>query len=423
MKKIYACFITLLFPIFVLIIYFRKFIGKEDPLRFKEKFNLNYLDKIQVNEKKIIWFHAVSIGEVLSIFPMITKLNNKRNDLEFLITSVTKSSADLIEKEKDKLKNITHKYFPIDEQNLVKKFLKHWKPKIAIFIDSEIWPNFLSEIKKRKIPLVLLNARITNKTKKRWKIISSFSKSLFQLFDLCLPSSTISKNNLINLGANNIIFIGNIKFAFNQKNILLDKKNISVLNRYLAWCAASLHKGEENFCIKTHIALKKEKKNCLTIIIPRHISNVNFFEKSCKKFGLKIQILNEGETIKDDLDILIINSFGISAKYYNYCNSIFVGKSLLHNFEDVGGQNPIEPAKLGCKIYHGKYVFNFQEIYEYLSEKNVSFIVKDPNELKDKILQDFQSHKTFKKDQIRNELNKYGENILNKTLTQIEKFI
>ena len=196
MKKIYAFSISILFPFFILIIYLRKIIGKEDPLRFKEKFNLDYLDKIDQYKKKIIWFHAASIGEVLSIFPILTKLNSEREDLQFLITTVTKSSADLIERKKSNFKNITHKYFPIDKKNIVKKFLDFWSPKVAIFIDSEIWPNFLFEIKKREIPLVLLNARITNKTKKRWKIFSGFSKNLFQLFDLCIPSSTISKNNL-----------------------------------------------------------------------------------------------------------------------------------------------------------------------------------------------------------------------------------
>jgi len=422
MKKIYAFSISILFPFFILIIYLRKIIGKEDPLRFKEKFNLDYLDKIDQYKKKIIWFHAASIGEVLSIFPILTKLNSEREDLQFLITTVTKSSADLIERKKSNFKNITHKYFPIDKKNIVKKFLDFWSPKVAIFIDSEIWPNFLFEIKKREIPLVLLNARITNKTKKRWKIFSGFSKNLFQLFDLCIPSSTISKNNLIELGAKNIDYVGNLKFAFDQENILLDKKNIIILNKYLVWCAASLHRGEEIFCIKTHMAIRKIKKNCLTIIIPRNISNVNFFKKACEKFGLKIQVFNEGDIIKDGLDILIINSFGVSAKYYNYCDSVFVGKSLLFNLRDVGGQNPIEPAKLGCKIYHGKYVFNFQEIYEYLSEKKISSIVRDPNDLKDKILQDFQDREINGKGQISNELKDHGKNILTKTISKIEKF-
>ena len=150
MKKIYAFSISILFPFFILIIYLRKIIGKEDPLRFKEKFNLDYLDKIDQYKKKIIWFHAASIGEVLSIFPILTKLNSEREDLQFLITTVTKSSADLIERKKSNFKNITHKYFPIDKKNIVKKFLDFWSPKVAIFIDSEIWPNFLFEIKKEK---------------------------------------------------------------------------------------------------------------------------------------------------------------------------------------------------------------------------------------------------------------------------------
>ena len=127
------------------------------------------------------------------------------------------------------------------------------------------------------------------------------------------------------MGAKNIEYVGNLKFAFDQENILLDKKNIIILNKYLVWCA-SLHRGG-NLLYKKHMAI--ENKKLFNIIIPRHISNVNYFEKACEKFGLKIQIFNEGDIIKDDLDILIINSFGVSAKYYNYCDSVFVRKSLL----------------------------------------------------------------------------------------------
>ncbi len=423
MRIFYIFLSSILYPVFTIIIFTRKLIGKEDIIRYKEKIFSSSFKQISRKKERLIWIHAASIGEVLSIIPVIEKLNKENENLNFLITTVTKSSADLLEREYSHLKNLHHRYFPLDNFFLVKKFLKYWSPNLAIFVDSEIWPNFLLQIKKNNIPLILANARITDKTFKRWKIVPAFSKKIFNLFDLCLPSSETSKKNLLNLGVSKISFIGNLKYSTEFKNINLEKKKIEILNKYSVWCAASIHKGEEHFFLETHIKLKSVRSNCLTIIIPRHVSNADYIKKSSEKLKLKAQILNDNDNINDNIDILIINSFGVLGKYFNYCDSVFIGKSLLENLQKVGGQNPIEAAKLGCKIYHGKYVYNFKEIYEFLKLKKISFEINSTDMLKNMLLVDFENKEKINKNLIVNSINIYGEEILIKTINKIKKFI
>ena len=170
----------------------------------------------------MIWLHASSIGELLSIIPLIDELNKFNKDLEFLVTTVTLSSANLIEKKLFEHNNIIHRFFPVDNQFLVTSFLKAWQPNLVCFVDSEIWPNFLYQIKKREIPLILLNARLTKKTLMKWKIFPKFAKKVFNNFDLCLASSEDSKKNLEQIGVKKINYIGNIKFC---AKIKLQKKN------------------------------------------------------------------------------------------------------------------------------------------------------------------------------------------------------
>ena len=167
----YRNLIKFLFPLLILIIYLRKFLKKEDPTRYKEK--ILKLNQVK-NKEELIWFHGSSIGEVLSIIPIIQHYIKQKNKLKILISSSTLSSGEIIKEKFKKNNNIIHCYFPLDLPHLAESFLNTWNPSLIGFIDSEIWPNFLWEIKKKKIPLVLINARITNKTFKRWNLFSKF---------------------------------------------------------------------------------------------------------------------------------------------------------------------------------------------------------------------------------------------------------
>jgi len=251
MLLIYRCLINFLYPFFVLIIFLRIFFNKESKQRYKEKLFASSFNIEKNADKKLIWFHVASIGEFKSIIPIIKKLD-ENNIYQFLITSVTLSSSQLISKELLNKKNIFHRFFPIDTVSLVKKFLDGWSPNLIVFVDSEIWPNFLSEIKRRKIPSILINGRITKKTFERWALIPGFAKNIFDTFDLCLASSNESEKYLKKLNAKNVKFIGNLKFTNSINLESIDDDNRLFFNQKKFWCAASTHKGEEIFCIKTH---------------------------------------------------------------------------------------------------------------------------------------------------------------------------
>ena len=411
-----------LYPIIVLIIYLRTFLKKENKIRYKEKIFSSKFNPQRNLNKKLIWFHASSIGELLSITPIIDELNNINKNLQFLLTTVTLSSANLFEKKLSNYSNITHRFFPVDNQFLVSFFLNVWKPNLVCFVDSEIWPNFLFSIKKKEIPLILLNARITKKTLNKWKIFPIFAKKNFNNFDLCLASSEESKKNLEELGIKNISYIGNLKFCSKSKFDKINETNKLILNDFNVWCAASTHEGEEEIIIKTHSNLKQKIKNLKTIIIPRHIARAADISSLIIKYNLTSQILNDKEDINKKAEIIIVNSFGVLEKYYDYCKNVFVGKSMLKKLENVGGQNPIEPAKLGCKVFHGPYVYNFKEIYEFLNSNGIATQVYDERDLSSKLLESFKT-KNISSGRYVNNLEKYGDEILTKTVGIIKNYI
>ena len=413
---LYRILTFFLFPIFVIITYLRRFTEKEDKIRFKEKISIN--ESFFPKNKKVVWIHAASIGETKSVLPLIQEIIKNNQKIFVLLTTTTLTSSQIVNKTGLNQNNFKHRFFPLDVQFLVKKFLDHWKPETIIFVDSEVWPNYLLEISKRNIPLMLLNGRITTKSFKRWKIFPNLSKKIFNLYDLCLTASSESEKNLKSLGAKNVKFIGNLKFCVSasDKNDNYDLK--SFFNNYFIWCAASTHRGEEEIILRTHNLLKNKINNLLTIIIPRHIIRSKEVYDICNKLNLKGQIVSKSDDIIEKSEILIINSIGEMTKYFYNCKSIFMGKSLSKNLIKVGGQNPIEPAKCGCKIYHGPYVSNFREIYNFLNKKEIAYEVKNEIELSENILKDFENNNYLSKKNIE-DLNNYGEKILNLTTKEV----
>ena len=418
----YRLLTNILYPILIIFIYLRKIFNKEDKNRYKEKIFPSSFDVKKDDKKKLIWFHAASIGEVQSIFPLVEKINEEKKDLNFLITTVTLSAGNIVKKKLNKFENVTHRYFPIDILFIIKRFLEKWKPDLIIFVDSEIWPNLIFEIKKGNIPVILINGRITKKTFKKWMLAPNFAKMIFNKFDLCLAASKESEENLKRLNAKNLKFIGNIKFTGKlQKGELVDK-NLEILKSKTSWCAASTHRGEEIICLKTHISLKDIYKDVITIIIPRHINRSLEISQLCKKYKLSSQILNENETIQDSKEIIIVNSFGSLSKFYNYSKNIFIGKSMIKQLEKVGGQNPIEAAKLGCKIYHGPYIYNFKEIYDLLKSYKISNEIHKDIDLFNRLAVDLKDS-DGEQNKMSESIKDLGQKILNKTNTEVNNFL
>ena len=418
----YKILTIILYPFVVLLIYLRSFFNKEDQLRYKEKIFSSSFKVLKNNHKKLIWFHVASIGELLSILPLIEKINSLNKNMEFLITSVTLSSSNLLQKKLTQYSNITHRFMPVDTESLSEKFLSAWKPDLICFVESEIWPNFLFKIKEKKIPLALINGRITKKTFMRWNMFKKFAQKVFNNFDLCIACSEESKNNLKELHVKNLSYVGNLKYSVKNKKESLEEANIKILDTFKVWCAVSTHDTEESIMLKTHLEIKKKINNLLTIIIPRHIKRVSKIKKLTDKFNLTSQILNDGDLIDEKKEILIINSFGVLFKFFSYCKNVFIGKSLIKKLKMTGGQNPIEPAKFGCKIFYGPYVYNFQEIYDYLNTKNISEQIISEKDLAEKIIQNFENPKKIEDKNI-TLLNDYGDRILNHTILELNKLV
>ena len=295
---------------------------------------------------KIIWFHGASVGEIKSILPIVEKLEKNKKINKILITSNTLSSSKIIKQLK--FKKTIHQFFPIDTNFLSKKFLNYWRPSVAFFIVSEIWPNMFINLKKKKIPFNLLNGRITKKTFKKWNLAPNFSKKFFSKFDICLSSSNESKMFLTKLGAKKVKFIGNLKFSQSEtEKIVINNKLKKYFNSSKIWCASSTHNTEEVICGRIHKELKKKYKNLLTIIIPRHVERVDSIVSDLNKLNLNIQTHESKLKLNSNTDIYIVDSYGKNRSFYNYCKIVFLGGSLINH----GGQNPLKLLDLDVIYY------------------------------------------------------------------------
>tara|TARA_Y100000590_G_scaffold427693_2_gene538137 strand:+ start:756 stop:2027 length:1272 start_codon:yes stop_codon:yes gene_type:complete len=414
--------LTYLFQPFSFIYLFtRKLKNKEHQERYIEK-----ISRIKIKRENgyLVWVHAASVGEAMSVLPLIENFENNEKIKKILITTITLSSAQILQKRYLQSKKIIHQFLPLDVPKFVNKFLNHWNPNLAIFIDSEIWPNLIFSVKKKNVPLLLINGRITKKTFLRWKIFKKFSKNIFKKFDLCLAASKESEEYLKILGAQNVKNYGNLKFA-KTKNILNKKLNSNffdkIKKRYI-WCAASTHPTEEIFCAQTHLKLKKTLKNILTVIIPRHINRVEKISDDLNKLGLKVVLHSNYQQIDEDTDILLVDAYGETAKFYNISRCVFIGKSLIDSLKKVGGQNPIEPSRLGCKIFHGPNVSNFSEIYEYLKSLNVAKEIRSSDELNKLLVEELEKEE-MDKSLIIEKIENYGLNTLNNVIEEIKIYI
>jgi len=404
--ELLAIIIVLLSPV---IYFFRILFDKEEYSRILERYSF-YLKS---NKKKTIWFHGVSVGEILSIIEIIKIYENENKIEKILLTSSTKSSAQIIKK--FKFKKTIHKYFPLDENYLTKKFIKFWNPKIAIFIESEIWPNMFNNLYKKNIPIILINSRMTKKSFKRWIKFPKFSKNVFSKISLGLPQNKESEIYLKKLGVKKIKLVGNLKYFGETKNkINLNLKKL-FRNRKI-FCCASTHSGEESFIAEAHIKSRKKIKDLITIIIPRHIHRTNSIIDNLQTKNLEVVTRSSGKQIKKSTDIYIVDTYGEVNQFYNLCNLSFVGGSLIRH----GGQNPLEPARNKNYIIHGPYTHNFDEVYHMLSKLNITSKINTIDSMT-KLIKKRIAYK--QKNKVVEKLNALGKNILKNNINEIDKFL
>ena len=410
MFLIYQLLLTLIILFSPIIILIRIFKGKEDILRFKEKFC--FFSKKR-HSGKLLWIHGSSVGELMSVLPVLNKYDKENSFNQILVTSSTLSSSKILQKYK--FRKVVHQFFPIDLIFFSNFFLNYWRPNSAIFLESEIWPSIYRSLKKKKIPLILLNARITEKTFERWVKLKKFSQKVFNQISFAYPQNKETTRFLKRLGVKRVDYIGNLKF-FEDKKIVSKKFDNEIKNKFKKFktcIAASTHENEELLAAQTHILLKKKNKNLITIIIPRHIHRVDEINNELKKLNLKTTYHSAKQKNLKNIDIYIVDTFGESRRFYKIATTVYLGKSLTKN---KGGQNPIEPARYGAKILHGPNINNFKEVYALLKSMRVSREIRDPKQFANEVI--------FKKkmEKVR-KIQKLGDVIFKITLNKLSKAI
>ncbi|MDA8711681.1 3-deoxy-D-manno-octulosonic acid transferase [Candidatus Pelagibacter bacterium] len=402
---LYQIILSLLVLISPILIIFRIYKGKEDKIRFREKFSIPSKKR---SKGKLIWFHGASVGEILSIIPLIENYEKDKLINQILVTSSTLSSSKVLKK--FKFKKTVHQFYPIDHFFFTKRFLEYWKPNLAIFIDSEIWPSMFKKLEEKKISLILLNARITKKTFLRWQSLKNVSQKVFKKISIAYPQNLETKYFLRKLKVKKIKTIGNLKFI-EQDNEIMNKLNFRFKSKKI-WVASSTHSDEEIFCGKTHIELKKKIKNLLTILIPRHIHRVQEIKSELE--NLRLNVTNHSSNTKNlkNIDIYIVDTFGETKKFHKVGTSVFIGGSIINR----GGQNPLEAARYGARILHGPNVDNFKDVYKSLSNLKISKKITTPRELASSII--------FKRNKkLGDKIKKIGVKILKETINDLDKLI
>ena len=390
-------------------LYFRIIRKKESPIRYREKLGITEKKR---NDGYLIWFHCSSIGELKSIFPIIDYYLKKN---QILVTTSTLGSNEVFQKKYFNIRNITHQFAPIDSPQIVKKFFDKWKPNIIFFTESELWPNQIFYAKKKDIPIILLNARISPKSFIKWKLLQTTMSQILDCFKLILCQSNESKNYFTYFSNNNVEMFGNLKFIIEESSNIKNEEDINVQNRII-FIALSTHNTEEELCIKTHISLKVKYPNLLTLIIPRHINRINEIEKIIQKSKLEFLVQDSFSNVKNSTDILIINSYGVTQQFLKFSKFVFMGGSLINH----GGQNPIEVACNNSTIFHGPYIYNFTEIYDFLNKEKVAFEIRSDADLTNQLKEKIGKNENIN---IKGKIVKIGRDIFATTINKLDKYI
>jgi len=411
MRIIYSFLVYIVIVLSPLIIIYRIIKKKENPKRFLEKFSLNKKDK---RKGKLVWFHCSSVGEFLSIVPLIQKFEKIKDIKQILVTTSTLSSSKIFKT--FEFKKTLHQFYPLDNFFIVNNFLNYWEPSSVFFVESEIWPTMISELNKRKIKIALINARMSEKSFKRWFLIKYIGKNILEKFHYIFPQNKETFLYFKRLGIKKIKFLGNLKFinTHNDKFKKLDKK---FFKNKLVLCSASTHHNEEEIFANLHIKYKKKIPNLITIIIPRHVERTNEIIQMLKEKKLKFTRHSESQKKFKNYDIYIVDSYGESKSFYKISNVVFLGGSLVSK----GGQNPLEALRFGCNILHGNHTFNFKDIYKMLEKEKLSLKVSNSKDLEKKTLS-LLKNKRNNLNKIK-KLEKIGNLILKKNLHELRKII
>jgi 3-deoxy-D-manno-octulosonic-acid transferase len=346
--------------------------GKENPARLPER-------RGEASKPRpagpLIWVHGASVGEMLAVVPLIERL--RAQNFAVLVTSGTVTSAALAEHRLPA--GALHQFIPLDAPRFVARFLEHWRPDLALFVESELWPNFIVASANRKIPIIMVNGRLSERSFRRWRLMPSVISALLARFDHCLTQSSADAQRYAQLGAPRVSSTGNLKLDVPappvDEQTLRRFKSLVAERRIVA--AASTHPGEEATMIAAHRQLRANNKSLLTLIAPRHPARGPGIADIASAAGLAVGLRSRGDLPKPDIEVYVADTLGELGMIYRLAPIVFMGGSLARH----GGQNPIEAVRLGAAVIHGPHVWNFAEIYAALDKANGAKPVADEETL------------------------------------------
>ena len=344
--------------------------GKEDASRRHERLGKPVERR---PEGTLIWLHGASVGESLVLASLVDELGGQRPDLRFVVTTGTLTSANMMA---DRLPSTAlHQFVPLDTPSAVAGFLDHWSPDLVVFAESELWPNLISAIRQRDIPLALVNARMNEKSLKSWRRRRESARYLLGCFSWIGPADERTRAGLSDLlGREPLDLVGNIKLE--AKPMPPDPHELSRVRVALAgrpvWLAASTHSGEDGVALAANALLKARHPNSLLILAPRHPERAEEIEKLMKRHDHKWARRSRDETPDTSCDVWLADTLGEMALWYSSAPASFIGGSLIRG---IGGHNPIEASQLGSAVISGEHVPSFQDVFDaYRTEKAVTFV-------------------------------------------------
>ncbi|MCA1403617.1 lipid IV(A) 3-deoxy-D-manno-octulosonic acid transferase [Ensifer sp. IC3342] len=341
--------------------------GKEDPTRRRERYGYASAPRPQ---GPLVWFHAASVGETVAVTSLVKEI--RRRGIAVVLTTGTTTSARVAAERLGSA--VVHQYVPLDFKPAVSRFLDYWEPDLAIIAESEIWPMTIVELGSRHIPQVLVNGRLSDRTFARWKKRPSLAEALFENLALVIAQSDVDAERFRTLGALPVMVSGNLKVDTDAPPH--DPKALKEYRQQIGarktWAAISTFEGEENAAATVHRALK-DRTSLLTIIVPRHPERCDAIEAALVAKGLKVARRTRNDPLTPDVDIFLGDTIGEMGLYLRLTEVAFVGRSLFAE----GGQNPLEPAMLGCAVLSGGNVQNFRDTYQMLAKNGSAKIVRD----------------------------------------------
>ncbi len=370
--RLYRLMSAAVTPLIPLLLARRLALGKEDRARLAER---RGEPRYKRPAGALVWVHGASVGELVSVLPLIERL--RARGVGVLVTSGTVTSGDVAEQRLPR--GVIHQFVPLDAPRYVRRFIAHWQPQLALFVEQDLWPNLMIEAAERGVPLILVNGRLSESSFQRWRRLPDSISNLLRRLDLCLARTPADGARFAELGAPRVITTGNLKLDVPPPPA--EAQALSALRAAMAGraviAAASTHAGEEEAMIAAHRRLKVNFRRLLTLIVPRHPARGPGVAELAATAGLNVALRSRGELPDASTDIYVADTVGELGLIYRLAPIVFIGGSLVPH----GGQNPIEAAKLGAAIVHGPHVQNFAELYAALDEAHGAEAVADPGRL------------------------------------------